>query len=76
MKKVETGTTITQKEFRSHFKRVSEDRFENVPEDVDRVVDKAPDLREHERTRGWRERLGRGSGGRRIGRKWSGRWGR
>ena len=59
VKKVETGTTITKEEFREHFKRVSEDRFENVPEDVDRVVDRAVDLRDDVRTVGWRERLGR-----------------
>ena len=59
VKKVKTGTTITKEEFRDHFKKVSEDRFENLPEDMERVVDRAPDLREHEKTKGWRERLGR-----------------
>ena len=58
--------SYAKEEFREHFKKVSEERYENVPEDVDRVVDRAPDLREHKKTRGG----GRGSGGRRIGRKW------
>ena len=59
VKKVDTGTTLTKEEFREQFKKVSEERFENVPEEVEVVVDKAPDLRSDERTRGWRERLGR-----------------
>ena len=59
VKKVAAETTLTKEEFREHFKKVSEERFENLPEELERVVDKAPDLREDERTKGWRERLGR-----------------
>ena len=66
VKKVDTGTTITKEEFRGHFKRVSEERFENVPEEVERVVDRAVDLRGDERTKGWRERLGRPPDGAKV----------
>ena len=59
VKKVAAETTLTKEEFREHFKKVSEERFENLPEELEEVVDKAPDLREDERTKGWRERLGR-----------------
>ena len=59
VKKVAAGTTISTSEFREHFKRVSVARFENAPEEIERVVAQAVDLREDERTKGWRERLGR-----------------
>ena len=59
VKQARAETTITTPEFREHFKRVSVERWENLPEDVQRVVDKAVDLRGDERTKRWRERLGR-----------------
>ena len=59
VKRVEAGSILTKEEFREHFKKVSEERFENVPEEVEKVIDLAPDLRRDVRTREWRERLGR-----------------
>ena len=50
---------VTKEEFREHFTRVSVERFENLPEAVERVLDRETDLRSDDRTRGWRERLGR-----------------
>ena len=38
---------------------MSEERFENAPEELERVVDMAVDLRGDDRTVEWRERLGR-----------------
>ena len=50
VKQVRAETTVTKEEFRTHFKRVSEERFENLPEDLEKVVDRAVDLREDEPT--------------------------
>ena len=46
VKKVTGETTLTKEEFRGHFKRVSEERFENLPEEVERAVDRAVRRRE------------------------------
>ncbi len=53
------ATTITTEQFREQFKSVSADRFENAPEELERAVDEADDLRAHPKTAGWRERLNR-----------------
>ena len=59
IKKVSSSTTITKEQFKDHFSKVSAERFENPPEDIDRTVDQATDLRTDPRTEEWRERLGR-----------------
>ena len=57
MKKDMKGTNVTTPQFRDHFKRVSEEKFENLPEDIERVVDMAEDLRHGEEAQEWREYL-------------------
>ena len=59
IKKVTSSTTITKEQFKDHFSKVSAERFENPPEEIDRAVDEANDLRTDPRTEEWRERLGR-----------------
>ena len=54
MKKDMKGTNLTTVQFRDHFKKVSEAKFENEPEDIEKVVDMADDLREGEEAEEWR----------------------
>ena len=44
-------------QFRDHFKKVSEDKFENKPEDIERAVDMADNLRSGEEAEEWRQWL-------------------
>ena len=44
-------TTITKEEFRDHFKAVSENRFENTPQEIEEAVNECEDLREDETAR-------------------------
>ena len=48
MKKDTGGTKLTTEEFRNHFKKVSEERFENKPEEIE------ADFREGEEAERWR----------------------
>ncbi len=41
-------TTITKEEFRDHFKQVSEQRFENTPEEIEEAVREVEDIRDKE----------------------------
>ena len=53
------GTSITTSQFKEHFKKVSDERFENKPEDIEKVVDMAEDLRYGEEAEEWRKWLNR-----------------
>ena len=57
IKKVTATTTITKKEFKDHFSKVSAERFENLPEEIEAAMEGAEDLRDDPRTAGWRTRL-------------------
>ena len=57
MKKAPTDTSITTDGFRKQFSKVSEERFENPPEEIDEAVDKAEDLRGSDQAKEWEERL-------------------
>ncbi|MCP3661889.1 MAG: hypothetical protein GY696_05230 [Gammaproteobacteria bacterium] len=51
------STTITKEEFREHFKKVSEQRFENTPDDIERAVNKVADISNTDTARQWGEML-------------------
>ena len=53
----EQSTKITTAEFKTHFEKVSKDRFENTPEEIEQVVDEVIDISQTERAREWREIL-------------------
>ena len=57
MKKDKEETKITTEEFRNHFMKASEMRFENDPQDIEETMDLAEDLRENEKAKEWKERL-------------------
>ena len=57
IKKVTATTTITKEAFKDHFSKVSAERFENSPEEIEAAVEEAEDLRDDPRTAGWRTRL-------------------
>ncbi len=56
-KGVTDRTTITKEEFRDHFKAVSENRFENTPQEIEKAVNKVEDLSENETARVWNDML-------------------
>ena len=49
-----TGTTLTKEDFKEQFKKVSEERFENNPEDIDKVLEEVEDIRDTEKAREWK----------------------
>ena len=51
---------FTTEEFKEHFSKVSKDRFENDPAEIDEAVAEAEDLRGVEKARIWQERLNAG----------------
>lgn len=57
IKKESNTTNITTEEFRDHFKKVSEERFENSPEEIAETVRRVEDIRHTEKAREWREQL-------------------
>ena len=57
VKKVSATNTITKEDFKDHFSKVSADRFENSPEEIEAAVEQAEDLRGDPRMAGWRVRL-------------------
>ena len=57
MKKDKEETKITTEEFKNHFMKVSEERFENDPQEIEETVDLVEDLRENEKAKEWKERL-------------------
>ena len=54
MKKTSKSTTITTERFRTHFKDVSKDRFENRTEEIERIANEIEDLSQTERVTQWR----------------------
>ena len=50
-------TTITKEEFRDHFKGVSEERFENTPEEIEAAVNEVEDISNTERAQIWNDFL-------------------
>ena len=56
-KKEVAGTQLTTEQFKTHFEKVSHQRFENRPEEVERVVEKAEDLRGTRKAEEWAEKL-------------------
>ena len=57
MKKEKKGTSISTAQFCDHFKKVSEVKFENRPEDIEKAVDLLEDLRSGEEAEEWRSYL-------------------
>ena len=51
------STTITTDQFRDHFKKVSAERFENTPEEIDRAVNEMEEIEDLELKDTWREAL-------------------
>ena len=51
------STTITKENFREHFKKVSEQRFENTPDDIERAVNRVTDISNTDTARQWGEIL-------------------
>ena len=56
-KKAPVTTNITSDEFRNHFKKVSDSRFERDPEEIDKFVQEIPDISNTERAKIWRQQL-------------------
>ena len=50
-------TTLTRDDFKKQFKEISENRFENSPEDIDNAIDEVEDIRETAIASHWREML-------------------
>ena len=50
-------TNLTTEQFKVHFEKVSKDKFENLPEEIDRVVNEVEDLSQTRLAREWRETL-------------------
>ena len=57
IKKESNTTNITTEQFRDHFKKVSEERFKNSPEEIAETVRRVTDIRDTEKAREWRDRL-------------------
>ena len=56
--KQETNTTnIKTEEFREHFKKVSEERFENSPEEIEEVAKRIKDISDTEKAKEWKDIL-------------------
>ena len=51
------STTITTEQFREHFKKVSAERFENSPEEIDKAVGEMREIEDIELKNYWSERL-------------------
>ena len=52
-------TSLTTGQFKEHLMKVSEERFENLPEDIEKAVDTAKDMRQGEEALEWRRWLNR-----------------
>ena len=59
VKKAKQDTKITTPEFRDHFKRVSDERFENAPQDIEAAVRRVRDRRGEPASVEWGERMNR-----------------
>ena len=56
-KKATVNTNLTKEEFKEHFKKVSENRFENLPEDIDAIIEEVEDIRGTPKAEEWKEQL-------------------
>ena len=52
-------TNLTKEDFRDHFHRISKDRFENSPDEIDNIVNQVEDIRNTDKACEWREELER-----------------
>ena len=58
-KKAPMDSQLTKEEFKTHFEKVSHERFENPPEVLEEVVELTEDLRGTEKAEAWAEKLER-----------------
>ena len=56
--KAPTNTTITTEQFQQHFMKVSEERFENRPEEIEEILEEVDDISMTEKAAEIRERIG------------------
>ena len=52
-----TTTNLMKEEFKEHFQKVSKDRFENTPEEIDKIVEEIEDISQTEDAKIWSEQL-------------------
>ena len=55
--KAPNTTTLTKEDFKNQFQQVSQNRFENDPEDIEEVLRQVEDISETEKAREWRNFL-------------------
>ena len=55
--KAATTTNLTKEEFKEHFEKVSKDRFENSPEDIDKTLEEVVDISNTEKAIEWSDIL-------------------
>ena len=55
--KTAATTNLTKEEFKEHFQKVSKDRFENTPEEIDRIVNEVEDISQTDEAKMWSEQL-------------------
>ena len=58
-KKATDTTNLMKEQFKEHFEKISKDRFENSPEEIDEVLSKIEDISQTETAQVWREELER-----------------
>ena len=51
------NTNLTKEDFKVHFQKVSEKRFENTPEEIDNILEEVEDIRHTEKARQWKDQL-------------------
>ena len=51
------STNLTKEDFKTHFQKVSEKRFENLPEEIDNILEEVEDIRNTEKAIQWKDRL-------------------
>ena len=54
---VATMTNLTCKDFKEQFMKISKDRFENSPEEIDDVINLMEDISQTDRAKEWRDQL-------------------
>lgn len=55
--KVANTTNLTKEEFKEHFQKVSKDRFENTPEEIDEIIEEIEDISQTDEAKIWSEQL-------------------
>ena len=55
--KAAATTNLTKEEFKEHFQKVSKDRFENTPEEIDAIVEEIEDISQTDEAKYWKEQL-------------------